>query len=248
MFDTEKNKIEPDNFQLKTTSIWSFPDRGSWATHDPKYRGNWSPYIPRNLILRYTDVNDIVLDQFIGSGTTLIETKLLNRRGIGVDINLKAIKISQKKIAFECENPGKTRLYNADARKLNFIPDNYVDLICTHPPYGNIIQYSKNINGDLSLLKIEDFYKEMNQVALESYRVLKNNKVCAVLMGDTRKKGNIIPMGFKVMNIFQNAGFKLKEIVIKEQHNCKFTDKWKNNSIKYNFLLIAHEYLFIFKK
>ena len=40
----------------------------------------------------------------------------------------------------------------------------------------------------------------------------------------------------------------LKEIIIKEQHNCQATGFWKTNSIKYNFLLIAHEYLFIFRK
>ena len=42
--------------------------------------------------------------------------------------------------------------------------------------------------------------------------------------------------------------YKLKEIIIKEQHNCKATGYWKTSSIKYNFFLIAHEYLFIFKK
>jgi hypothetical protein len=55
-------------------------------------------------------------------------------------------------------------------------------------------------------------------------------------------------MSFEVMKIFEGVGFKLKEIVIKEQHNCKATGYWKMNSIKYNFLLLAHEYLFVFKK
>lgn len=67
-------------------------------------------------------------------------------------------------------------------------------------------------------------------------------------MGDTRKKGHMIPMSFEVMKIFQDAGFNLKELIIKEQHNCKATGYWKTNSVKYNFLLIAHEYLFVFKK
>lgn len=49
-------KWEPDDFELEMTSVWSFPNRGSWATHDAKWRGNWSPYIPRNIILRYSDV------------------------------------------------------------------------------------------------------------------------------------------------------------------------------------------------
>lgn len=75
-----------------------------------------------------------------------------------------------------------------------------------------------------------------------------NDKFCAILMGDTRQKGHMIPMSFDVMRIFEDAGFKLKELVIKEQHNCKATGYWKTNSVKYNFLLIAHEYLFIFRK
>ena len=77
----------PEKFKLEDTTIWSFPERGSWVTHSGKYRGNWSPYIPRNLILRYSKKNDWILDQFLGSGTTLIEAKLLGRNAIGVDIN-----------------------------------------------------------------------------------------------------------------------------------------------------------------
>ena len=63
-----------------------------------------------------------------------------------------------------------------------------------------------------------------------------------------RQKGCMIPMSFEVMRIFEDAGFKLKELIIKEQHNCKATGYWKTNSVKYNFLLIAHEYLFVFRK
>ena len=94
----------------------------------------------------------------------------------------------------------------------------------------------------------DDFLEEMKKVAAESYRVLKKDKFCAVLMGDTRQKGHMVPMSFEVMKIFQDAGFKLKEIIIKEQHNCRATGYWKTNSVKYNFLLIAHEYLFVFHK
>ena len=111
-------------------------------------------------------------------------------------------------------------------------------------PYANIIKYSEDLENDLSQLKINDFLEEMKKVAAESYRVLKKDKFCAVLMGDTRQKGHMIPMSFNVMKIFQDAGFKLKELIIKEQHNCRATGYWKTNSVKYNFLLIAHEYLF----
>jgi hypothetical protein len=56
------------------------------------------------------------------------------------------------------------------------------------------------------------------------------------------------PLCFDVIQKFVAVGFKLKEIIIKEQHNCKATGFWKTNSEKFNFLLLAHEYIFIFKK
>ena len=139
-------------------------------------------------------------------------------------------------------------LHKGDARNLDFIPNENIDFICTHPPYADIIKYSDGIKGDLSQLKVPDFLEEMKLVASESYRVLRKGKFCAILMGDTRQKGHMLPMSFDVMRIFEKAGFKLKELIIKEQHNCRATGYWKTNSIKYNFLLIAHEYLFGFKK
>lgn len=239
----------PDDFELEMTTHWSFPMRGKWATHDAKWRGNWSPYIPRNILLRYSQEGDCILDQFVGGGTTLVESKLLNRNCIGVDINDVALERCKEKLNFEHEGAnGQICLKKGDARNLSFISDEYIDLICTHPPYADIIKYSENIEGDLSLLKMNDFLEEMKKVAAECYRVLKKGKFCAILIGDMRQKGHMVPLGFRVMQVFQESGFKLKETIIKEQHNCRATGYWKTNSVKYNFLLIAHEYLFVFHK
>ena len=249
MAEKKIKKWAPDDFELEMTTMWSFPNRGDWATHDAKWRGNWSPYIPRNILLRYSKENDKVLDQFAGGGTTLVEAKLLSRNIIGLDVNDVALERCREKTNFEVEGAnGKVCIRKADARNLYFIEDESIDLICTHPPYANIIEYSKDIPEDLSLLKVKDFLEEMKKVAAESYRVLKTDKFCAILMGDTRQKCHMIPMSFEVMKIFQDAGFKLKELIIKQQHNCRATGYWKTNSVKYNFLLIAHEYLFVFRK
>lgn len=242
-------KWEPENFELEMTTHWSFPKRGDWATHDAKWRGNWSPYIPRNILLRYSQEGDLVLDQFAGGGTTLVEAKLLNRDIIGIDVNDVALERCREKSGFEHDGAeGKVYIRKGDARNLDFIPDDSIDLICTHPPYANIIKYSEDIEADLSRLKVKDFLEAMRPVAAECRRVLKKGKFCAILMGDTRQKGCMVPMSFEVMRIFQDAGFQLKELIIKEQHNCKATGYWKTNSVKYNFLLIAHEYLFVFRK
>ncbi len=248
--ETKKiKKWQPDDFELEMTTHWSFPKRGDWATHDAKWRGNWSPYIPRNIILRYSNEGDLVLDQFAGGGTTLVEAKLLNRDIIGVDCNDDALNRCKEKVNFDYPDArGRVKIYKGDARNLYFLQDESIDLICTHPPYANIIKYSDEIAEDLSRLNVRDFLEQMRPVADECYRVLKKEKFCAVLMGDTRQKGCMIPMSFEVMQIFKDSGFILKEVIIKQQHNCRATGYWKTNSVKYNFLLIAHEYLFVFKK
>ena len=243
----KKILLQPENFELETNTVWAFPDRGKWATHDAKYRGNWSPYIPRNVILRYSEENDTVLDQFVGGGTTAVEARLTNRNFIGIDINPVAIECTKDKLDFKCEYNTNIEIIQGDARKLD-LSDESIDLICTHPPYSDIIHYSDDIDGDLSLLSMKDFLFEMGKVSEECYRVLKKGKFCAILMGDIRKKGMVRPLAFETMRIFELAGFKTKEIIIKEQHNCKATGFWKTNSIKHNFLLLAHEYLFVFKK
>ena len=249
----------PKDFKEEQTTVWSFKQRGNWATHSGEYRGNWSPYIPRNVILRYSKPGELVLDYFCGAGTTAVEAKLLGRRCIAFDVNDKAIELAKENINLKIDSyqlpfieekvyEYEPELFVGDARDLSFLQNNSVDLICAHPPYANIIHYTASQEGDLSFFDIDDFIKEMSKVARESFRVLRPGKHCAILIGDTRRKKYVIPLGFKLINVYLDAGFKLRELVIKRQHNCKTTGFWYSNSIKYNFLLLAHEYLPIFEK
>ena len=253
--------LYPKDFKEEQTTVWSFKRRGNWATHSGEYRGNWSPYIPRNVILKYSKPDESVLDYFCGAGTTAVECKLLGRRCIAFDINDRAIELAKKNLDFSVSPPQLTlieekkslkvyepELFVGDARDLSFLQDNSIDLICAHPPYANILHYTDTKKSDLSFFDIEEFLKEIAKAAKESFRVLKPGRQCAILIGDTRRKKHVIPLGFKLINVYLDAGFKLRELIIKRQYNCKTTGFWYANSIKYNFLLLAHEYLPIFEK
>ena len=248
----EIRTLSPKDFKLETSTVWSFKSRGNWATHNGDYRGNWSPYIPRNVILRYSQEGDFVLDYFCGAGTTGVECKLLNRNFIGLDINPAAIELTKNNINFEAgklfRDEPSVDLRIGDARDLSIITDESIDLICAHPPYANIIHYTENNPADLSHLDIERFLIELEKVAKESFRVTKYNKYCAILIGDMRKDKKVVPLGFRTIEKFLEAGFQIQDLIIKRQHNCKTTGFWYNNSVKYNFLLLAHEYLVVFKK
>lgn len=162
-------------------------------------------------------------------------------------MNIEALKIAKERISFESSNLYEPKLIRANSTNLKgIVPDNCIDFIFAHPPYANIIKYSKDIKEDLSRLELKEFLNQIKLFSKECFRILKKGKCCAILIGDIRKNKNVIPLGFYIMNIFIQTGFTLKEIIIKEQHKCKRTDYWSQN-LNRDFYLLAHEYIFIFK-
>lgn len=238
------------DYSPEYTSVWSFPERGNWATHNAKYRGNFAPQIARNIIEMYTQKGDSILDPMVGAGTTLIEAKLLARNALGMDINPDAVQLSEKALRFEHHPPSKQKVQVGDARDLSFLKDNSFDLVLTHPPYMNIIRYSDGkIPADLSNIgTLPKFCDEIEKIAKELFRVLKPDKFSAILIGDTRKGKHFVPLAFHVMQRFLKTGFVLKEDIIKVQHNCAFTERWRPKAKRDKFYLIMHEHLFVFRK
>ncbi|MHA1224251.1 MAG: TRM11 family SAM-dependent methyltransferase, partial [Candidatus Heimdallarchaeaceae archaeon] len=199
---------------------------------------------------RYSQLNDLILDPMVGSGTTIIEAKLIGRNSVGIDINKTPLELAKERIKRTLSNyKTEHMLFLGDARKMDKIKDNSVDLICTHPPYLNIIKYSENNPNDLSQIgSVKLFITEMNTIAEECFRVLKEDKFLAILIGDTRKSRHYIPLSAFLLKTFLDTGFILREDIIKHQWNCASTPQWRKQSLKYNFHLIMHEHLYVFRK
>jgi len=256
---------EPPDFSLKRTTVWDFPRRGEWAVHQNDYRGNWPPLVPRNLILRYSNKGETILDPFVGGGTTLIEAWLNGRKSFGLDVSPIAIRTTQERIKEmdrqsrqNCKRrlAGKLKplVIKGDAREVKHVlskfnvDDGSVKLACLHPPYLNSLRYTDTIEEDLSHISDENvFCTEIQKVASQIYDLVADDGICAVLIGDVKRKKKVVPLGFMVMQRFQQQHFRLKDIIIKVQHKDSSTRFWYTKRQKIDYL-IAHEYLFIFSK
>jgi DNA modification methylase len=70
----------------------------SYASHDVHaFAAKFPPQLPRAFIRGLTAPGDVVLDPMMGSGTTIVEALLEGRRGIGLDIDPLALRVSQAK-------------------------------------------------------------------------------------------------------------------------------------------------------
>jgi site-specific DNA-methyltransferase (adenine-specific) len=98
--------ITAEEFKEWTLGLWTFQGE------NPERVGHPAPFpleLPKRCIKLFSYIEDIVLDPFVGSGTTLVAAYLLERRAIGIDISRKYCKIARERLVREA-NVGVERL------------------------------------------------------------------------------------------------------------------------------------------
>jgi 16S rRNA G966 N2-methylase RsmD len=244
---------------ILTDSLWILDKRDNSGAHNAGYWGNFIPQIPNQLLRRYTKQGEWVLDPFLGSGTTLIECKRLGRNGIGVELLPEVVDMANKNISSE-ENKfnAKIEIINADSAELNFKQElekrniKSVQFLIMHPPYWDIIKFSKN-NKDLSNAKsVDEFLHLLGKVVDNTYDILDKDRYFAIVIGDKYSQGEWIPLAFYTMNEVLKRGYILKSIIIKnfEETKGKMNQKelWRYRALVGGFYIFKHEYIFLFKK
>jgi site-specific DNA-methyltransferase (adenine-specific) len=94
--DTHRSwEIDRADFMAWTLGHWSF--NGA----NPKKTGHPAPFpeeLPRRLILLYSYREDVILDPFLGSGTTCVAARKLGRTGIGVEVDRHYCELARRSI------------------------------------------------------------------------------------------------------------------------------------------------------
>ena len=152
---------------INVDSLWIIGPRAKGGKRDNAYHGNFAPQIPNDLIRRFTEEGDIVLDMFMGSGTTLFECETLHRRFIGFDINKPLVESVWSQMESATQNDFCVHICDiCDGANVNALIKNdlfllqrdSIDIVFSHPPYVDIIRFTEE-ESDLSHISDISLFK-----------------------------------------------------------------------------------------
>ena len=245
-----------------TNSLWEFPTRDKSNGHTYDYHGNYIPQIAQQLYERYTKHGDVILDLFLGSGTSAIEAVNMGRRCIGVELKEDMVeyvskKFNQKQLVTDVniicgDSASKIAKEKVEAR-LEIMGKEKAQFVVLHPPYDDIIKFSDKKEDLSNCATTEDFYNLFAKVAKNAYDLLEKGRFAALIIGDSYKDSEIKPLGFECMKRMNDLGFITKAIIVKDiQGNEKAKGKdanlWRYRALAGGFYIIKHEYGMIFEK
>lgn len=245
--------------KIITDSLWILDKRDTSGAHLGWYWGNFIPQIPHQMMLRYTKKGDWVLDTFVGSGTTLIECRRLGRNGIGIELNTEVAQKAKELIEKEQNKDNVvTEVTIGDSRTINIkeilgrYGINQVQLLIMHPPYHDIIKFSKDKHDLSNARNTEEFLKMFGEAVDNATPYLEKGRYFVLVIGDKYSKGEWIPLGFYCMQEVLDRGYLLKSIIIKnfEETRAKRNQKelWRYRALVGGFYIFKHEYIMLFKK
>jgi len=248
-----------------TDSLWIIGERDKSGAHRGDYHGNFIPQIPNQLMRRFTKKGDVVLDTFLGSGTTLIECRRLERNGIGIELLPKVAEIAKQRVSQESLFDSKvfTEILIADSTKketrqqvekiLKSYGKQNVQLIIMHPPYHDIIKFSDRPDDLSNAKSVDEFLKLFGEVVSNFLDLLERKHYLAVVIGDKYMNSEWIPLGFLTMQeVLNREGLILKSILVKNMVNNRAKRNqehlWRYRALVGGFYIFRHEYILLFQK
>lgn len=255
---------------ILTDSLWILGSRDSSGAHQADYHGNFIPQIPNQLLRRFTRRGEIVLDSFIGSGTTAIEANRLGRRYIGIELSQKMTQLARQRTfddllampncSYHDDSMGiingdsaapevaaeiALRLTEANSRKVQFL--------IMHPPYHNIIKFSDHPSDLSNCSDVDEYVERFIAVYYNVAGFLDTGRHLALVIGDIYQNSEWIPLqNLITTKLLATGGLRLKSIIVKNMVNNRakrnLENLWRYRALANGFYIFKHEYIVLFQK
>ena len=222
------NDLDGRSWLLLTKSFWfsepSSNDKGAYK--------HPAPFMIKDiekLISLFTKQGMIVLDPFVGSGTTLIAANSLHRKSIGIDLKEEYYKLYLKRI--EEDEPPQDCSYIVGDSLVILDKIDQVDYIVTSPPYHNIlhnnakgtrnntgknyrmsaregVEYYSEMANDLGNFdQYDDFILALKAIMTKAYQCLKNKKYASIIISDFTVDKKECCVQADIVRLMQEIGF-----------------------------------------
>lgn len=212
------NDLSANEWVRETVSVWTQKGLGVGHPHAQIERLHPAPFSftdVARLVRFFTKKNDLVLDPFVGVGSTLKACALEERSGIGIELNDRYVTLAQERLALEIPSAIRSltnqTILEGDARVvLPGLQENTMDFVVTSPPYSNILRkqdhkakqerialgldtdYGTDPRDLGNIQGYEDFLKEVVGILGECGRLLKPRRYMAVIVSDFRHKSKYV--------------------------------------------------------
>jgi DNA modification methylase len=197
----------------------------------------------KRVIEQFTHKGELVVDPFVGSGTTLLAAQDLNRNAVGFDLKQEYVDLSNSRVAtppMDCQC--KQLAVCDDARNIaNRIMPHTVKLVFTSPPYANILnrerknksrrgdlrdndqfgkveQYSQDPN-DLGTLSADDFERAISEIFREMMPIFEEKAHILINITDAWIDGKRVPLHINIINAMRAAGYEFRNTIIWDRRN-----------------------------
>ena len=247
--------------EIETGSLWIIPARERGAGHSLDYHGNYVPQIARQVYLRYTRRGDVVLDLFLGSGTSAIEARRLERRCVGVELKPDLVDYVRGK--FADDSAAGLRLLQGDSSDPEIVPAvrsalgelgaTAAQLLVLHPPYDDIIRFSDRAEDLSNASDTAEFLERFGRVARHGYDLLEPGRFAVLIVGDKYARGELVPLGFQCLAKMNEVGFRTKALIVKNIEGNEIgkgpkSNLWRYRALAGGFYVFKHEYVMVFRK
>lgn len=255
------NDLDGKTWTRYSISIWEF------FKSSKENRLRHPALFPQDLIQRileiYTQPGDIILDPFMGAGSSLVAAQMLKRRSIGFEIAPEYISLAKKRVQLKNEDSRaqfQPQIYFEDARSLkDHLAQNAIDLVVTSPPYWDVHRqrrtadrksprpYSQSPQDLGNISSYATFLDNLSIIFDQLYFVLKPKRWCILIVMDLRKRHRFYPFHIDCIHRMNSCGFTLEDIIIwdrrRDYHNLRplgYPTTFRVNKV--------HEYILIFQK
>ncbi|MDP3062415.1 MAG: DNA methyltransferase [Chloroflexota bacterium] len=241
----------PTHINCMTAKEWMKSQLGVWQffyeardLRDKKVHPATFPIaLAKKCISLFTHEGELVLDPFVGSGTTLVAAHDLHRNAIGFDLKQEYMALCESRLALLPPEQSTRQLATCDdARNIaGYIAPETVSLIVTSPPYANMLnrrRLNKSRRGDLrrndQYLKVEQYSqdsRDLGTLALREYAeamgdifegllpLLRPKSHCVINVPDMWWENERITIHIALVEELRTRGYELRNIIIWDRTN-----------------------------